>query len=216
MSAQHPEETDLLAVALGELGPPPVQSHVRGCAACRQTVRRLGELAARASLSTEAVPPPRRVLANVQSYLRGESFGGFVRRFADLFELPAPRAEYVLASIRRSEGWKPLVPGTEIKPFVGGPALADAISVAVRFTAGTTHPHHRHPGDEYVLVLTGAYRDEGDGRVYRVGDVSHKTGGSEHALAVLPDAECIAVIRAHGGWPDYVPAPSAQPPRALS
>jgi len=53
-------------------------------------------------------------------------------------------------------------------------------------------------------VLTGAYRDDATGRIVGVGDVGRSEGGSEHGLDVLPERDCIALVLAEGGLPDYL------------
>jgi putative transcriptional regulator len=50
---------------------------------------------------------------------------------------------------------------------------------------------HRHLGNEYTVVLTGAFSDE-DG-VYRAGDFLLKDGNDSHSPVATRDAECICL-----------------------
>lgn len=204
MNAAHPEELDLFAAALGHGAAAAIDDHLSGCDSCRDKVRQLGDLGVELSLSAAPASPPPRLLSNVRAYLRGDSFDGFARRAAGLFDLSLGAARDLLANVRRGDGFEPMVPGMDAMVFEGGPATAGAACFAARFAAGSRHPHHRHPGDEYVFVLTGAYRDDATGRIVGVGDIGESSGGTEHGLDILPKSDCIALVLAERGLPEYL------------
>ena len=200
----HPEEIDLFAAAVGDGASGSVGEHLRECDDCRHKLGRLGDVGALLSLALPAVAPPGRLLSNVRSYLRRESFDGFARRTAGLFDLDLATARALLARVRKGDEFSPMVPGMSAMLFDGGPGIAGATCFAACFSAGSRHPRHRHPGAEQVFVLTGAYRDDATGKIVGVGDVGRSEGGSEHGLDVLPERDCIALVLAEGGLPDYL------------
>lgn len=61
---------------------------------------------------------------------------------------------------------------------------------------GARFPSHRHGGEENVLVLQGAYRDEE--RRYGPGDVARRRAGSVHSIEVLPGEDCICYMVSYG------------------
>jgi putative transcriptional regulator len=61
---------------------------------------------------------------------------------------------------------------------------------------GARLPLHRHHGDENVLVLQGAFRDE-DGR-YGPGQVARRRAGSIHSVEALPGPDCISYVVSYG------------------
>jgi hypothetical protein len=201
----HLEQPELFAAAIGQATSAAHEEHLRGCSACLGEMSRLAELGVAMSLAAPAMRPPQSMLANVRSYLKGDSFAGFARRFADLFDVPVPRAAEILADIRRGDAFEPLMPGMDAMSFEGGPAVTGALCIAARFAPGSVQPEHRHHGDEHVLVLTGAYRDGATGRIVGVGDIGHMPPGSEHSLHVIERGTCIAVILSMGGAPEYLP-----------
>jgi len=200
----HLDEHELLAAALEPGASAARDEHLRSCDACRRDMLRLGDVGVWMSLSAPPVRPPSSLITNVSSYLRGESFAGFARRFSGLFDVSCPRALEILARIRRGDAFEAVMPGMAAFAFEGGPRLEGATCLAARFEAGTGHPRHRHRCDEHVLVLTGAYLDSATGRVVGVGDIAHMPAGTEHALHVLEKTDCIAAILMAGGCPEYL------------
>jgi putative transcriptional regulator len=61
---------------------------------------------------------------------------------------------------------------------------------------GARFPGHRHEGDEAVLVLQGAYRDELG--TYGPGQIARRPKGSVHAVEIASDQDCISYIVSYG------------------
>jgi putative transcriptional regulator len=66
----------------------------------------------------------------------------------------------------------------------------------MRMQAGRRSEVHSHDGQELMLVLSGAYRDEFG--AYKVGDLADMEGDVEHAPTALDDQECICVVAVGG------------------
>jgi putative transcriptional regulator len=61
---------------------------------------------------------------------------------------------------------------------------------------GALHPRHRHVGDENILVLRGAIRDDrGD---YGPGEVCRSRAGSTHSEEALPGDDCVCYVVYYG------------------
>lgn len=63
----------------------------------------------------------------------------------------------------------------------------------LRVPAGKAVPHHTHDGNEFVLILRGAYNDE-IGRFAR-GDLAISDGSIKHKPVAEPGEDCIC-----GSW----------------
>jgi putative transcriptional regulator len=62
---------------------------------------------------------------------------------------------------------------------------------------GTRTIAHRHLGDEVILVLQGALRDEKG--TYEAGQICRSRTGSSHVEEVLPGEDCICYVVYYGG-----------------
>jgi quercetin dioxygenase-like cupin family protein len=60
---------------------------------------------------------------------------------------------------------------------------------------------HRHRGDEYGLVLSGALREDLHGRVGFPGDLLHMPEGSTHTVTCVSKESCIFAVLLKGGMP---------------
>jgi putative transcriptional regulator len=84
----------------------------------------------------------------------------------DLDALPDPVRSAALSALAKT-GWKFASPGIRSLTLdVGGNAKAEIL----RIEPGAAAPEHTHNGEEFTLVLTGAFHDARG--VYRVGDIS--------------------------------------------
>lgn len=84
----------------------------------------------------------------------------------EISALPAPVRRVALVALSRS-GWKFASPGIRSLTLdVGGDAKAELL----RIEPGAAAPEHTHNGEEFTLVLTGAFHDTRG--VYRVGDIA--------------------------------------------
>jgi len=155
-------------------------------------------------------PPMRPATRDrlLQAVTSGESFEGFVDRFAELFDLGANRARVLLARVDKqsSPHWEPSgIPGVRLLHFPGGPRAADADCGIVHLEAGTVFPAHRHGAEEWALMLRGEILEDSGAR-FLPGDMVLKEAGSTHsfragnqgpaAFAVLTDIHSMEFLAA--------------------
>lgn len=92
----------------------------------------------------------------------------------DLATLPEPLRRPAAEALARS-GWKFAAPGIRSLTLdVGGDAKAEIL----RIEPGAAAPEHTHDGEEFTLVLTGAFHDARG--VYRVGEIAHADPSVTH------------------------------------
>lgn len=109
---------------------------------------------------------------------------------------------YAVARALEREGWRPgavglralslQTPGSTIEENGGSILLFES-------TAGSRVRHHKHIGEEYLLVLKGAMSEENEPAM-PVGSLAFMEPGSSHAPMVAPDSDCAALIILTGGF----------------
>jgi hypothetical protein len=132
-------------------------------------------------------------------------YAPFFSKAADLFDLPESTIISELARLAEPKVWRFAgLPGIHQAPVQGGPSVASAETLFVRFAPGVRFPKHRHTGLERVLVLEGSYRDS-TGVVHRAGELREWAEGSEHGFVVDRGQPCIfaSVVfgRRFDAWP---------------
>lgn len=189
----------LLAYATGWLNEPLsliVESHA---AYSEDSRARLGDFEAIGGLLLEEMAPAPLTKVDLESLLErldeqpaaGEAAPAPAREAPrDGFELPAALRRYVGDDIGALT-WKPLMRGvTEAE--IGSPDESGARIRLLRIEAGTTVPRHSHRGQEYALVLSGAYRD--DGAVFGPGDLQLADPAVDHRPQALGEAPCLCLV----------------------
>lgn len=151
------------------------------------------------ALALEPVVPSPEVRARV---LRGAAatsrFDDLSARVGELLDLAVDAARALLSRIDDPSVWEPgPAMGVSLYHVQGGAAAAGAITGFVRIPAGGSFPHHRHLGDEHVLILQGACDD--GARVSRRGDLITMPPDTEHELQVLPGPPLVYLAVVHGG-----------------
>jgi len=99
-------------------------------------------------------------------------------------------------------------PGVSIR-FLRADRTTGDTTVLIRMDAGCAYPQHRHVGDEEVLVLAGAYRDEAG--TWRAGEYHVNRAGSVHRPAATGEGPCVLFAFAHGGIQMFEGGPIAAP-----
>src|SRR5262245_2825747 len=111
-------------------------------------------------------------------------YAPFTTRLAQLFDLSEAATSAELTRLAQPKVWRFAgIPGIQNVVVRGGPAVANAETLFVRFAPGTRFPRHRHLGLEATLVLEGSYTDSA-GIVHRQGELRQWTEGSEHSFRV--------------------------------
>jgi anti-sigma factor ChrR (cupin superfamily) len=148
------------------------EGHLPSCDACRRGVANHAAVLARLAASTATAPDP-----------------AMRQQVLDLSEAPAlPLDLGALA-------WDEPVPGVRIRVMKEDPARGMRACL-VWAKPGALHPRHRHAGDENILVLRGAIRDDrGD---YGPGEVCRSRAGSTHSEEALPGDDCVCYVVYYG------------------
>jgi len=162
------------AFAVGALPPEEaarLEGHLRtGCESCRAELAR-----------------SRGVLPQLSSPVKPEA--RVREQLIDISEAPA------LPIDPGAFRWEEPFPGFRMATVKEDPARSFRASL-LWAKPGARFPAHRHGGDESVLVLQGAYRDEE--RSYGPGDIAHRRPGSVHSIEILPGEDCISYAVSYG------------------
>jgi quercetin dioxygenase-like cupin family protein len=121
-----------------------------------------------------------------------ERYACFGRALTELFELSRAEVTALLLQSADDAAWQRSgLPGIRTLPVTPGPSVGAAQAYLVRFRAGVRFPAHRHEGREQVLLLAGEYTDD-TGRTFRTGDTHIMEPGTEHALTIAREEDCVA------------------------
>lgn len=104
--------------------------------------------------------------------------------------VPAPLRRYLPRSID-ALAWRDVIGGvSEYRFQTGVPGYKTAL---MRIAPGRAMPQHTHLGEEYTVVLEGAYDDEGGVRLER-GDICEASPADRHRPVADPESGCICLI----------------------
>jgi putative transcriptional regulator len=113
-------------------------------------------------------------------------------RASELAKLPSPLRECAITALGRRR-WRFAGFGIRRLPLLVGPgSLAELLRVEPRRGAA----NHDHEGDEFTLVVTGAYRDSRG--CYRPGDISLAQPGFSHAPRAEDGEICYLLAVTYG------------------
>lgn len=113
-------------------------------------------------------------------------------RLAELQTLPSPLREAALEALEH-RSWTFGGFGIRRLALISKDgALAELIRVEPGFGAA----EHDHQGDEFTLVVTGAYRDRHG--VFQPGDLAHARPGDRHTPRAEPGAVCYLMLVSYG------------------
>lgn len=192
-----PSETTLLDFAGGALRPGArlvVSAHMETCPMCRGNVAAL-ESAAGAMLA-ELPPAELEPHALELALARIERPAPPPRPPAPPLTTPLLDGIVVPAALRRADigptRW--MAPGIRVAKLARG--APGERTYLLRVAGGMRLPDHDHQGEEYTLVLAGAFTDAG-GR-YTVGDLVECGPGDCHNPTVDAGADCVCLISADG------------------
>jgi anti-sigma factor ChrR (cupin superfamily) len=123
-----------------------------------------------------------------------------------LFETPSagPDARQQLLDLAQAPGWPMELSGfawEEIGPGIRLSTLREDPARGMRaclawVKAGAVNATHRHGGDECILVLQGALRDENG--EYGPGQVCRSRPGSVHHEEAMPGEDCVCYVVYYG------------------
>lgn len=183
-------------------------AHVTACPACRDRLRSLRDdlgltLAPLAPVGDAQVPATLR--AHILSATQpdgADALAGFHPRICRLFGLSDDAGHAVLRDAMSEQAWQISGP-MSLFHFHPGPSLrSQAEAGVIRLFPGVSFPPHRHIGDEYGLVLTGALREDATGRIGYPGDVLFMPQDSKHTVTAVSQTPCIFLVLLYGGTPE--------------
>jgi putative transcriptional regulator len=109
-------------------------------------------------------------------------------KFADELRALPETVRALALEAAATRGWRYAGRGMRsLKLNTGGEATAEILRIA----PGAAAPRHTHNGDEYTLVLCGAFHDERG--VYRAGDLAIAGEDLTHRPTAEPDAVCYSL-----------------------
>jgi putative transcriptional regulator len=117
--------------------------------------------------------------------------------------LPAPLAPVARQALERG-AWRSL--GLGVRALRLPCSTSRARTHLLQARPGTRIAPHTHVGEELVLVLTGAFEDEGE--VFGRGDVAVNDGSRVHGPAIEDAGPCLCLVvtegpirfTGRGGW----------------
>jgi putative transcriptional regulator len=148
-----------------------VEHLASGCAGCAEEVEAHG--AALGALAPAGEPPDAIVREQLLD-------------LADAPRGPIDTSRY---------SWDVVAPGVRVATLKEDPSR-DLRACLVWADPGARHPAHRHRGDEVILVLQGALRDER--REYGPGSVCRSRPGSVHSEEAMPGETCFCYVVYYG------------------
>lgn len=105
----------------------------------------------------------------------------------ELASLPEPLRAHAARALAR-HSWKFASPGIRsLQLDIAGAAKAEIL----RIEPGAAAPEHTHDGEEYTLVLTGAFHDSRG--IYRPGDISFADANVTHRPTGEPGPVCYSL-----------------------
>jgi putative transcriptional regulator len=180
----------LLAAASGAFAPAfgrVIEAHAALCSRCRATmanVEAVGGHALERERDADLAPD-----ALDQALTAIERVPSEPALLAELKDLP-PAVHHLIAPLLGKSKWKFGGLGLKLRTL-DVPRMANEKLRLLRIEPGGYLPRHTHDGHEFVLILTGAYRDETG--VYRAGDVAFGDASLEHLPVAEPGPVCYAL-----------------------
>lgn len=197
MSTQHDTErlADLVLGALSPSDREEVEAHLDACPECARHHAELEEALGGLALALPKASPAGALRARLSASLDHlERLSPFAPRLAALLALPVDDARRALHVYERPDVMKPAaLHGMRAEPAPVGPGLTGVTALLACFEPGTVLPHHVHAEEEHVLVLQGAY-EAIPGPTVRAGEEQVSPAGSGHAIRILGDEPCLAVL----------------------
>lgn len=177
-------------------------SHLTFCPRCRSEVARQEEVAGRFLFDADPEPAddlqaqllarldqaPTRQDRPMPRAAEPDAAKERGRRGEEAGRLPVPLRERLAATRTNRFGF--LAPG--IKAIDVPTATRGVRLRLLRLAGGTDIPSHDHDGNEYTLVLGGAFEDETEAR-YGVGDLCVRETGESHLQRVSRGEPCLAL-----------------------
>jgi hypothetical protein len=159
-----------------------------------------------ASASAASASGSPALLARLEATLSAppHRYAPFFASAAQLLDLPEADVIAQLARLNDPDVWTFAgLPGIARVKVAGGPRVAEAETLFVRFNPGVRFPEHQHLGLERVLVLEGSYEDS-NGVLHRAGELREWPSETAHSFRVGEETCIFASVvfgRRFSSWP---------------
>lgn len=186
----HPNAALLNAAASGQLTPGIsriLEAHARLCPRCRAMMS-AAETLGGAALENEDADLAPDALDRALAAL-GEP-APVPKLPESLAPLPKEAQDLIASSLGKPV-WRTGGPGLKILDLELPPAAAGETLQLFRIEPGYGPPRHTHGGQEFTLVLTGAFKDETG--LYRCGDIAIGDESVTHRPIAEPGEVCFAL-----------------------
>jgi putative transcriptional regulator len=177
-----------------------VEAHAAACPACGQALDEAVETFASLALTLPPEPPPPSLRRRILDEAGAPRHLGMLDKLAQLFDVTKARARELLERLDDDGAWGPGPTAGSWVLFTsgGGPRVAEAMIGFVKVAASVEWPPHKHLGTEYMLVLSGGFRQD-DGVEVHAGQLHVMREGTAHGFTIFPDEPCIAAAVVFGG-----------------
>lgn len=187
----HPNAILLHAAASGQLSPAVsriVEAHARLCIRCREVTRELESVAGAALEEDAGVELAPAALDRALTAIAQDRAAP---PFPDsLAPIPAAVRDIVADALAKPN-WYSGGPGLKILDLALPPTAAGETFQVFRIEPGYGPPRHTHGGQEFTLVLTGAFKDETG--LYKAGDIAIGDASVTHRPLAEPGEVCYAL-----------------------
>lgn len=110
---------------------------------------------------------------------------------------PKPLRDLMRGSGLRDIQWKSLIPGISVHDVLGDRRTKDGDRLyLLKAKGGMQMPEHTHQGEEWTLILSGAYTV--NGRTFRRGDLHIEDETQTHSPTIEEGEDCICLVMTEG------------------
>ncbi|WP_427452749.1 ChrR family anti-sigma-E factor [Litorimonas sp. WD9-15] len=110
---------------------------------------------------------------------------------------PRPLRDLMGGTGLRDIQWKSLIPGMAIHDVLGNRRTEEGDRLyLLKAKGGMRMPEHSHNGEEWTLILNGAYTVEG--RTFRRGDLHIEDETKTHSPTIEEGEDCICLVMTEG------------------
>lgn len=201
MICHHPDEMYLAGYASGQLGEAEslvIASHAALCPVCRTMVHDFEMLG---GCLLEDIAPVAISAVDIDALLRDvipdpvtdNPVTPIMDRLPDVMRdlpIPGPLRHYI-GNLDPSIAWQPVIRGLDQIPLDIG-HQKNCKTKLLRIKSGATMPRHSHKGDEFTLVLTGAFEDERG--YFGPGDLAISNNDVDHRPVAADIGDCISLV----------------------
>ncbi len=197
MVTHHPKTETLASYAAGQIDEARsvvVATHLTLCDECKIIVRDFECLGGVVLESVEPVSMGAHAIESFWSRAGAESAVSLPpsTRAANDFSVEAaqPLQRYLKGGIDAVR-WKSVAPGLS-QHVLQADGYRSGVLRLLRIAPGVQMPRHSHKGEEFTLILRGAYEDEVG--LYGPGDFADLDGSEIHSPVAVGEEDCICLI----------------------